>query len=92
QDYDAGPAPLSPAVRFVRSPPAPGRAVAGIEIDVQAGFGPAAADVPRPLHQAVLLLVTWWYENRGDAIAAGERAIPSQIASLIAPWRKVRLA
>ena len=41
---------------FSTSPPAPGRAVAGIEIDVVAGYG-APADVPSPLRQAILMLV-----------------------------------
>src|SRR5947209_7576643 len=37
--------------------PAPGRRAAGIEIDFEAGYGTARADVPEPLRQAIRLLV-----------------------------------
>ncbi len=42
----------------------PGRAVAGIEIDIECGYGDAASDVPEPLRQAVRLLLAHAYENR----------------------------
>jgi uncharacterized phiE125 gp8 family phage protein len=37
--------------------PAPGRATSGIELDVELGYGDAAADVPEPLRHAIRLLV-----------------------------------
>ncbi|MCX5497657.1 head-tail connector protein [Kaistia dalseonensis] len=49
----------------------------GIEIDVTAGYGPAAGDVPAPLRQAILMLVAHWYEHRG--------AVGSDLAGWVAP-------
>ena len=72
--------------------PPPGRAVAGIEIDVEAGYGATASDVPEPLKQAIRQLVAHWYENRG-AGAPGESALrmPATVAALIAPYRVLAL-
>jgi len=72
--------------------PVPTRIAAGIELDIAAGFGAAAADVPEPLRQAIRLLVAHWYENRGLIAAAGETAVlPSTVAALIAPYRMLSL-
>jgi uncharacterized phiE125 gp8 family phage protein len=70
----------------------PGRAAAGIEIDVEAGYGAAPANVPETLRQALLLLVAHWYENRG-LIAVGQTVavLPMAIAALIAPYRVLSL-
>lgn len=68
---------------------APGRAVAGIEIDVTCGYGDAAADVPAPLRQAVRLLLAHFYEYRGP-LAAPE-AGPASLAALLAPYRVMSL-
>lgn len=72
--------------------PAPGRSVAGIEIDFEAGYGADAADVPEPLRQAIRMLAAHWYENRGDA-AAGSPALmfPPSVAALLAPYRVLSL-
>ena len=67
--------------------PAPGRSVAGIELDVTAGYG-GAADVPAPLVQAIRLLVARNYESR-DRIAPD--ALPFTVAALIAPFRVMLL-
>jgi uncharacterized phiE125 gp8 family phage protein len=48
-------------------PPAPGRAVNGIEIKFTAGFGDDPAAVPAALRQGILLLVAQLYSQRGDA-------------------------
>jgi uncharacterized phiE125 gp8 family phage protein len=71
---------------------APGRAVAGIEIDVEAGYGDDPADVPQPLRQAITLLVAHWYENRG-LIAVGQSfaVLPTTVAAMIAPYRVLSL-
>lgn len=83
-------APDEVRIVFSTSPPAPGRAVAGIEIDVVAGYG-APADVPSPLRQAILMLIAQWFENCGDAEAGGSE-FPDPVAGLIAPFRRPRLA
>jgi uncharacterized phiE125 gp8 family phage protein len=71
---------------------APGRIAAGIEIDLDAGYGDAAADVPEPLRQAIRLLLTHWYENRGIAAVSGETAArPASVSALIAPFRVLAL-
>jgi uncharacterized phiE125 gp8 family phage protein len=66
--------------------PQPGRAVGGIEIDIEAGYGDAASDVPEPLRQAIRLLVAHWYENRGLAADHAVVKLPATVAALIAPY------
>src|SRR5215213_2973580 len=72
--------------------PPPGRAVAGIEIDVEVGYGSGPSNVPEPLRQAIKLLVAHWYENRG-LIAVGQSVavLPTAVAALIAPYRVLSL-
>ena len=65
----------------------PGRALNGISITLQAGFGPAPDDVPQPLRQAVLMLVAHWYAHRGDESAPG---VTSAVDALLRPYRAVR--
>jgi uncharacterized phiE125 gp8 family phage protein len=71
--------------------PLPGRAVAGIELDVVVGFG-AASDVPQVLLQAIRMLVTHWYENRG-LIAIGQTIamLPPSVNAMIASHRVLSL-
>ena len=72
--------------------PVPGRAHNGIEISLTTGFGPAANDVPQPLRQAILLLVTHWYEHREPVGLANEiKEIPQMITMLTNSYRRVRL-
>jgi uncharacterized phiE125 gp8 family phage protein len=66
---------------------APGRALAGIELDVSAGHGEAAS-VPEPLRQAIRLQVARAYEHRDRAIPD---ALPGEAARLIAPYRVLSL-
>lgn len=65
--------------------PQPGRATGGIEIRFRCGYGDSPEDVPAPLREAVLQLVA--------AMADGglEAGMPAAAASLIAPYRSVRL-
>ncbi|MDP1729862.1 MAG: head-tail connector protein [Devosia sp.] len=60
----------------------------GIEIDYAAGHGSAAGDVPADLRQALLVLVSGWFEHR-DAADAAEP--PAAFHRLVAPYRSVRL-
>jgi uncharacterized phiE125 gp8 family phage protein len=69
----------------------PGRAAAGIELDVTVGYGDAASDVPEPLRHAVRLLLGHWYENRGLVSSGGVGVLPTTVAALIAPYRVLSL-
>jgi uncharacterized phiE125 gp8 family phage protein len=72
--------------------PMPQQRLGGIEIDVVAGFGDAAAGVPEPIRHAVLQLVAHWYEHRDPIeIGAAGTAIPRAVSELLAPYRAVRL-
>lgn len=61
-----------------------------VEITFDAGFGPAWADLPPDLAQAVLLLAAEFHEMRHDA---GDRpaGMPLSVQALIERWRTVRL-
>ncbi|QDL96772.1 hypothetical protein FLL57_05415 [Rhodopseudomonas palustris] len=72
--------------------PEPGRPVAGIELDLELGYGTAPDDIPPPLRHAVRMLVAQWYDNRGDAASgAGSAVLPGGIAAMIAGYRTVTL-
>jgi uncharacterized phiE125 gp8 family phage protein len=64
--------------------PLPGRCAAGIELDVELGFGADASDVPDALRHAVRMLVAHWYDNRA---APGAGTLPAGVDALIAPYR-----
>jgi uncharacterized phiE125 gp8 family phage protein len=66
----------------------PGRTVGGIEIDVTAGYGDAADDVPAPLRQAIRFLIARNYEQR-DRVEKDE--LPDAVAALIAAYRVAKL-
>jgi uncharacterized phiE125 gp8 family phage protein len=72
--------------------PQPGRRMNGVEIGLKLGFGDSAADVPAPLRQAILLLVSHWYEIREPVLLDTDVVdAPLTVAALLAPYRKVRL-
>lgn len=62
----------------------PGQFIAGIEIEITAGYGETFASVPEPLRQAMRLLIARYYEQR-DRIAGDK--LPDTVAALIAPYR-----
>lgn len=59
------------------------------EVVFTAGFGPAWADVPPDLAQAVFLLAAHYHENR-HAEEDGGQTIPFGILALVETWRAVR--
>jgi uncharacterized phiE125 gp8 family phage protein len=72
--------------------PAPGRIVAGIELDVEVGYGDAPADGPEDLRQAIRALVAHWYENRGLIATGGSVAVlPQSVAALLGTYRVLSL-
>jgi uncharacterized phiE125 gp8 family phage protein len=77
---------------FLPAPPAPGRAINGIEIDFTAGFGPTGADTPGSLKRAMLLHLARLYEFRGAVSPADQPVdIPDGYDRLVAPFRMRRL-
>lgn len=84
---DAASRPPRVLLRGSRLWPPAGRAVNGIGIRLQAGFGATAAEVPPPLRQAVLMLVAHFFAQRGDE--AGP-ALPAGLGALLDPFRLVR--
>jgi uncharacterized phiE125 gp8 family phage protein len=84
------------AANIIASPcwamPLPGRVTAGIELDVELGYGATAADVPDALRHAIRMLVAHWYENRGLAAIGGNVAmLPAGVGALVAPYRMLSL-
>jgi uncharacterized phiE125 gp8 family phage protein len=78
-------------VLVVATAPEPGVTPGGIAIDIRAGFGPSAATVPEPLRHAVRLLVARWFEHRGDDVEPVRGALPDDVLTLVAPYRRARL-
>ncbi len=88
----AGPPDRSRIV-FVSTPPVPARAVGGIQIDIVVGYGDRPDAVPAPLRQAIRALAARWFEDRGDAMSdPSNEKLPAQVSTLIAPFRRARLA
>jgi uncharacterized phiE125 gp8 family phage protein len=82
-------APGDPARLVVEAGrPEPFPLLAGIAIDLRAGYGESPADVPAPLVQAVRLLVARSFEHRGDG---EEPPPPPELHALLAPFRRARL-
>ena len=82
----AGAAPAEIAAAPWSLPP-PGRASAGIELDLACGYGADPAAVPPPLVQAIRLLVAHWYDTRAvAAVGHAVVALPQSVAALIAPY------
>ncbi|WP_157014892.1 head-tail connector protein [Mesorhizobium xinjiangense] len=62
-----------------------------VQVTMTAGYG-AAADVPQPIKQAILLLVGAWYENREETVIGTIASpLPDSVAvnALITPYRRV---
>ncbi|MGL4240182.1 MAG: head-tail connector protein [Beijerinckiaceae bacterium] len=71
--------------------PNPGKPRDGIEIDVTAGYGAAATDVPEPLRQAMRLMVGHAYTAAGPDGRGPAGREPADIDALIAPYRLGRI-
>lgn len=87
---------LDKATDVVASPawalPQPGRATAGIELDIQLGYGTAASDVPDALRHAIRVLVAHWYDNRGQvAIGQSVPMMPASVTAILHSFRVLSL-
>jgi uncharacterized phiE125 gp8 family phage protein len=78
------------AARRGQAWPMPATRLAGIAIDFTAGHA-AAAEVPAPLKQAILLLAAHWFENREPVPLGAKAELPAMVAALIAPYRRLHL-
>jgi uncharacterized phiE125 gp8 family phage protein len=85
---DAASRPARLMLRGSRIWQRPGRGLNGIGIRVRAGYGPAAANVPAALRQAVLMLVAHYYGVRGEEAQPG---LPVSLDALLSMFREVRL-
>lgn len=59
-----------------------------IEIEFTAGYGPDPVDIPLPIRQAILLLVTRHFEHRDREQSP---SVPTMVEALLAPYKWVRL-
>lgn len=67
-----------PAIRCVRD---------AIRLVGTAGYGAAAAAVPEPIRQALLLMIGDWFRNREDSTAERLTELPRGAAALLADYR-----
>ncbi|MBL4757371.1 MAG: phage head-tail connector protein [Rhizobiales bacterium] len=89
---DVGSVPARIAMRGFENWPDPGRILNGIEIDITAGYGLAATDVPEPLRHSILMLAAHWFENREPLMGtSGQLPVPAAVSALIAPYQTARL-
>ena len=61
-----------------------------VRIRYQSGYGPAAADVPPPIRQAILLMVSHLYEHRESVVQLERGALselPQGLDRLLWPYR-----
>ncbi|MCI0358195.1 MAG: hypothetical protein L0211_06915 [Planctomycetaceae bacterium] len=64
---DAEPARIAPA--YGKTWPATRAEREAVRVTYVAGYGSAAADVPEPIRQAILLMVAQWFANREPTIS-----------------------
>ena len=69
------------------APPTDLRAADAIALAFLAGYGDEAAKVPALLKQAILAIVAFLYDNRGEAPAD----LPPDCLALLAPYRVLKL-
>lgn len=89
ENYDLKPG-LEPVLyRKKGSWPQAGRSFDGICIELTAGFCESWNNVPADIRQALLLLVTHLYENRGET--EGKAMAASGASAILQPYRKLSL-
>lgn len=58
-----------------------------VQVKFTAGYGPTAADVPKPIVQAIKLIAAHWYQNRESATADVQSEISFGALAMLAPFR-----
>jgi uncharacterized phiE125 gp8 family phage protein len=61
-----------------------------VTVEFTAGYGDAASDVPEPIVQAMKLMITHWYENRGVMVPNMIHEMPMAANYLLFPYRDLR--
>jgi uncharacterized phiE125 gp8 family phage protein len=84
---DTSSAPARLALKLGVVPPVDLRAIDAVHIAFTAGYGDSEAQIPSLLKEAVLELVAYLYENRGEAPAE----LPLEALALLAPYRVLKL-
>jgi uncharacterized phiE125 gp8 family phage protein len=95
---DTARAPGRLAVRNGSAWPMATRAINGVCITFQAGYGASGGSVPAAIRQGILAHATWLYENRGDRVDAESMAmghdptaLPVISEALYRPYKIMRL-
>jgi len=63
------------------------RPVNAVNIEFVAGYGSAASSVPEGIRQAILLLISHWYDNRELVTDLALRRVPETVQALLYPYR-----
>lgn len=61
-------------------------------VEYDCGYGDTADDVPNPIKQAILMLISHWYENRGAVydpmnVSQTPGQLPYSVSALLQPYR-----
>lgn len=84
---DATSSPARLTLKSTVSPPSNLRPINAVAIAFTAGYGDAATDVPAGFRAAILELIAFLYEHRGEAPAE----LPPDVLALLAPYRVFHL-
>ena len=84
---DAASAPARLTLKYNVTPPTNLRAINAVAIAFTAGYGDAGDDVPAGYRQAILELIAFLYENRGEAPVQ----LPPDVLALLAPFHLFHL-
>lgn len=84
---DAASSPARLTLKSTVSQPINLRAINAIAVAFTAGYGDAAEDVPGGFRSAILALIAFSYEHRGEAPAE----LPLDVLALLAPFRVIHL-